>query len=337
MKEKRDPVTSRVRSLLIIQGPIVSEGRTGESINNPNGGLGKDRIVRFNCTSTVNWYISQFSREFDLVIVSTWDSEDTDGIKLQGNVEILKNTDLLAKTTPFISQTGYAGNNTFRQMFTIQQALKEGLKKQCEIAVKVRTDTQVNAAILLESVKTDTSKLWFPKTATQLNYLEDFFIGGSVGNMKLLCDSVLEKRTFYKSPHNELFYQYVKAKESPHRVKVFDLFPKQHSWTLAQAELVRRGAQNYFDFFPIDSWNDLIWRGSGINRENWVSASDIEKVNKSIRIVPLASWIHFDLDLWIYYLLGDSLGSLYKRLKERTVLRFRSSVALGNRLLRRGR
>ena len=50
-------IPSSLRTALVIQGPILSTGRTGNSLHNPESGIGKDKIVEYDSSEVVNFYL----------------------------------------------------------------------------------------------------------------------------------------------------------------------------------------------------------------------------------------------------------------------------------------
>jgi len=304
-----------MQSILIIQGPTLSIGRTGESLHNKEGGVGKDQIEHFDCTETINWYISTYSNIFRWIIVSTWEGQETDKILRLENVRILKSVDTLRALAKSSKIVGYEGDNKNRQFYTIKAALEIGEVQDCEIAIKVRTDLRVEASKLLEYVRKDPSKLWVPKTNAPTNYFEDFYFGSSVQNIKLLCQSMLNKKPLYKSIHYDAFYKFLKLKFEPNKPSLFDLFPKSDKWTQSQAVAVSKFTRNHMAYFPIEIWNLQVWRGRKILSKNRLSKTSIQPFATTAETVKASSWRHFHVDSLIYYLLGDKTGSAYFKFK----------------------
>lgn len=77
----------RERSALLIQGPILSKGKTGQHFG--QGNLPIDDNY-FDATETINSVIRRFAEDFDLVVVATWNTEDTTGIIGGDSVKILR-------------------------------------------------------------------------------------------------------------------------------------------------------------------------------------------------------------------------------------------------------
>lgn len=293
-------------SMLIIQGPIESVGRTGKSLHNPFGGVGLDNVVRFDSSATINEYISNYSTLFDLIVVSTWDSEDTSRLISSRNLHIIKSQDNLRSLHPYSRLSGYSGNNKYRQFHSMKAALEYGELKGIQFAVKVRSDHSVNAANLLDSVSQHPDHLWFPKIGNRKNYLEDFYIGGSVRNLMKMCDSMLNQKALHRSVHYDLFYKSVQVLEEINFRNVFDFFPRTHVWTVSQAKLISRANSDFFSYFPLEVWNNQIWRGEMIENQFRIPADQIS-LSTAIPVTAKLSCTSFDVRAFSYFILGDAL------------------------------
>ena len=307
-----------LKSALIIQGPMVSIGRTGASLTDSKNGVGRDQIVSFDCTEIVNLYVNQHAKNFDAVVLSTWAEESTDGVISSPKLHILKSKDTLPGITPVSAASGYQGNNKYRQFWTIKVALEELASLDIDVAVKVRTDNLVDASKLLEYMRSDSSKLWFPKVNAQNNYLEDFYIAGSVQNLMLLCDAALNTKSLYKSVHLDLFYGYLRNVLEKKSHSIFDFFPKERAWTQEQARLVECGNLLYFDYFPKSIWNKQVWRGVGLSPTNKTLNENSPTLPTRVLGSYRKSWSHFDSAAFAYYLLGDKLGSRFRAFVDTT-------------------
>jgi hypothetical protein len=301
---------------------MVSIGRTGASLSSFTNGTGGGEIVSFDCTQVVNLYVKQHGKNFDVVVLSTWAGESTQGVTPSPKLTILKSRDSLPVIIPVSATPGYHGNNKYRQFWSIKVALEELSSLDIDLAVKVRTDNLVDASELLKYVSSDFSKLWFPKVNDQNNYLEDFYIGGSVQNLNLLCDAALNTRSLYKSVHLDLFYGYLRSVLDKNSYSIFDFFPKEGAWTQEQANLVQTANGLYFEYFPKSIWFNQVWRGVQVSSLNETMKENLPtrptKVLESYR----KSWSHFDGAALAYYLLGDNLGSKLRAIFDNTIRAF---------------
>lgn len=300
-------IASSLRTALVIQGPILSTGRTGNSLHNPESGIGKDKIVEYDSSEVVNFYINSYSTLFDVIIVSTWQGEDVSKILIRDGVHVIKSEDTLRSIVPVSRVQGYLGNNKLRQFFTLRRALDFCKIIGINHVIKVRTDNLVDVSVLFKSSLLDQHKLWFPGTGSCSNYLEDFYFAGSLEHLEELCDSMLHGRSLYKSVHLDLFYKYMKLRLKPRSWSIFDYFPQTNGWTEGQAKLVNVGNAEFFGYFPIEVWNSQVWRGEPIQEKFFLKqTSSVSTVGKTTNS---KSWRKFSLRAMVFYLAGDLVGS----------------------------
>jgi hypothetical protein len=222
-------------------------------------------------------------------------------------LHIIKSQDNLRSLHPNNANTGYSGNNKYRQFHSLKAGLEYGELKGIQLAIKVRSDNSVNAACLLDSVSQNPNHLWFPKIGNRKNYLEDFYLGGSVRNLMTMCDSMLNQRSLHRSVHYDLFYKSVQALEEINFRNVFDFFPRTHVWTISQSKLIARANSDFFSYFPLEVWNNQIWRGEMIENPFRITA-DQSFFSTAIPVTVKPSYRSFDVRAFSYFVLGDALG-----------------------------
>ena len=260
------------KSALIIQGPIVSRGNTGRGLGLKN--LFVDDI-EFDATSCINENIRKSETVFDLIIISTWEGENTSGIEGSEKVKIIKsNVNLLEKQHPY-------GSNKHRQFYTIQKALEVAEQNNCFYIVKIRTDTQIDSDKMLQLIQKMPEKIWVV-AHEKPNFLYDFYVAGNLPNVLHLVDAILRKRSLYIRIHEDLFYGYLYKRSSPWvRIQLWNFYPRDRFLTLAQASLINTAWERYFSHIPQELWNETVWRGYGIPREFHLNSEyQVEKLNE---------------------------------------------------------
>jgi hypothetical protein len=297
-----------VRSALIIQGPILSTGRTGKSINNP---LSKDsvyEIVDFDSREIVNRYIVNFSHVFDEIIISTWVDEPTSGISLQRNVHLIRSKSKTNGLKKMSNLRGLYGNNKLKQFESTYAGLVLAENLECELSVKVRTDNYVDASAILANVLACSHKLHVQKDDMALNFLGDFYFGGTTKILLDFTEANLEGRRIHRSVHLDSFYSYCKFHFEKY-FSIYDYFPKADSWTGNQASLAKRAWVELFEILPIDIWNAQIWRGEGVFKDS----EDISQIlrmeceKNSVNASDTRKTRFRDANLYnlVYYCIGD--------------------------------
>jgi hypothetical protein len=59
---------------LIIQGPLVSNGKSRKQSNIPSGRLNKSDLVEYDCRDNIKKIISTYNSSVSQIVISTWDN-----------------------------------------------------------------------------------------------------------------------------------------------------------------------------------------------------------------------------------------------------------------------
>jgi hypothetical protein len=110
------------KSALLIQGPILSKGKTGRHFG--KGNLPIDDNY-FDATETINGNIRKFAEDFDLVVVATWNTEDTTGILGGDSVKILRSEVPKRKSKNKREPNGAAGKGGRKNDAGVQISIRE--------------------------------------------------------------------------------------------------------------------------------------------------------------------------------------------------------------------
>lgn len=254
-------------SALIIQGPILSIGRTGESLFATHQSL-SEKYVKFDCTENINSIIGQNSKIFNQIILSTWSNESTKSLKEAKNFRILRLEDNLRMLPNLSNSSFYTGNNKLRQFYSTIKAIEELKKLDIDYCIKVRTDQFIDFKKLKLTVEKNINKLWVSTGANSPdNYVEDFFFGSSTENISNLCESMLKKRELYKSVHTDMFYSYLMIKpEIKNNFGILSFFPNDVVRSPNQSKLINLAWEKYFGLLPKEIYENQIWRGKKVRR-----------------------------------------------------------------------
>ncbi len=193
---------------LIIQGPLVSIGKAGHTLNIHPKDFKKEDLVRFDCRQNIKRIIKDFSKLFDAVVISTWENELKPGDQWPGAA-------VVSAPDPGGHDYGsYKALNLYRQ-FT---GIRNGLIKMREVAdvdyvVRIRTDQYLNLQELLNSFYRYLNRknyyseiICVPSHELHLHQLMDFYFASRPQAMKKFCDAVLayNKYEFSKNIHYEM-------------------------------------------------------------------------------------------------------------------------------------
>ena len=259
--------SSNQRSALLIQGPILSKGKTGQHFG--KGNLPIDDNY-FDATDTINNAIRKYVEDFDLIVVSTWDSEDTTGILGGDSVRILRSE------TPKRRSGNKREPNSYRQFYSVLKGLDLADDFGCTFIVKIRTDTSIDASNLLSLCKSRPESIWVVPFQ-QPNCISDFIIAGNLQNMTSLSKQFLRHQFLRRSIHFELFYSYIFFQSNIWaKMRFWNYFPKTQYLTNSQAQLIRYSWKSYFSAIPQSIWNDVLWRGFGIPNDSKKSDGQLD-------------------------------------------------------------
>lgn len=261
-------VTSlKPRSALLIQGPILSKGKTGQHFG--NGNLPIDDNY-FDATETINDAIRKYADDFDLVVVATWDSEDTTGILESDSVKILRSG------VPNRRNRNKREPNSYRQFYSVLKGLDLADDFGCTFVVKIRTDTSIDASNLLSLCKYRPESIWVVPFQMP-NCISDFIIAGNLQYLKGLSKQFLRHQFLRRSIHFELFYSYIYFRSNMWaKIRFWNYLPKTQYLTNAQAQLIRYSWNSYFSAIPQSIWNDILWRGYGIPNDSKKSDEQLD-------------------------------------------------------------
>ena len=248
------------KSALVIQGPILSKGKSGKHFGDPDLPV-EDSF--FDCSELINDIVKESKESFDLIVISTWDSEDTSKIIELDKIRIIKSKQ------PIYRISKKSEPNTFKQFYSILRGLDVAYNEECKFVVKIRTDTWVEATKVLDLIKTDPTKIWVVPFKSP-NCITDFFFGGNITNMQIFTDTILKPNFFYRtvyksaSIHYSLFYQYAYRQESVLKRLFFWNYYYSYFLSLSKVRTIKSAWENFYSQIPQEIYNSMKWRGFGI-------------------------------------------------------------------------
>ena len=203
---------------LVIQGPLISIGRTGEKMRQSVEQLQREGgVIHYDCRENIQRTIDEFGHLFDEIVISTWDNEVKPGDGWRG-------AKLISAPDPGgIKQAGhYKDNNKHRQFISTLNGLLELEKSGVDYAIKT-TDIYLDLEKLINSFFETSDKDKNPRAigATvvhpQTFLLHDLYFMAELGELKKFCEAVLayEKFEFISSVHREIVlkHAYVEYKD----------------------------------------------------------------------------------------------------------------------------
>jgi hypothetical protein len=257
---------------LVIQGPLISIGKSGEQFYwsldklQESGGA-----IHYDCRENIQRLITEFGPLFDEIIISTWDNE----VKPEDSWIGAK---LVAAPDPGgiprANRKHYKDNNKFRQFLSTLNGLVELEKSGIDHAIKVRTDTYLDLAKLVESylagikkTNDDSRSIYAPVVHHSTFLIHDLYFAGHLKTMKEFCEAVLayERFEFISSAHMEIVlkHAYGKYKEiiGVHDWAYFPLSPLM-GVSAETRKIFEYMLENIYHSLEPTIFKDLLWRGS---------------------------------------------------------------------------
>jgi hypothetical protein len=256
---------------LLIQGPIISQGRTGSSPSN---------IVLHDSSSNVIDLIHNLSKnDFDEILISTWKSSESLELsmskELPSYVEFLHISENEMKNECIIDDIDNNSGSKYYQYYLTYRGILELKSKGIDYVIKCRTDQLIDLKKLKKFIVNQPNfDDRFFVTHLEKNkpfWVNDFYFGASIKNMDNIFKSLLFSRSFSGSVHTDLFRAITNnsltlSNEFP---KLF-VFLKNHKLV---AESKRY--ENYYKYiindviqpFPRSVYTSIIWRGKLLHKK----------------------------------------------------------------------
>ena len=328
---------------LIIQGPIISGGLTGQT-----HGFGKTRassnlLVNFNSNKTIMENIDNATGLFDEIVVSTWkrDLEELD-LSIENKAKILKlddptpNPPKMRKPIKGYLDFGYI--NTIRQFYSTLEGLKYLQSRGVTHAVKLRTDQSIDIQLLYEEVKhfaVEKSKIFFapfivPSTPWTIS---DFYLAGEIKNFIKISEAMINPFfSFHGNVHRDLFFKSVflfSGVNESFKLKHFFIFQDKASSALE--EIVDYATNNIWQAGSKQLYLTLNWRGEKVKNNLMDKKFAGEHINK-FELKRLNGSDNIEWDQLLKAIVGDkSLINLIKNVilfrQKKVLIKLRSTIS----------
>jgi hypothetical protein len=203
---------------VVIQGPIMSIGRSGATSLATLESATVNDIIYYNCVDLIEEYFKKYSSEYELV-VATWTTEDSNQVSdLQRRIGKDRVLLLEDKTicVPTLTKL-IPANNKYRQFQSTLAGVNYLQKKKCTHIIKVRTDMMIAV-----------EKLWADYLAVcairplvvmvpwvykdRPDFIHDFYFAMKIEDAVELISEYLIGKEIYHSVHHDLFYTWILKK-----------------------------------------------------------------------------------------------------------------------------
>jgi hypothetical protein len=276
---------------LIIQGPILSVGMTGESYLKYTAEKTADHIVRFNCIANIQNILQRYAHFFNEIVVSTWESEtiSASDISFCSNCTLIKSKDITGVYKNKKHPNGQIG--LIKQFYSLRQGISALTSKEEEcFIVKIRTDQFVNLELLIKEHENKTTEEKEKKICISyfgLNSVADFYFIATQKVMLTFCEAIMDIRNIPQinisktSVHIVIPYAYYIKITGVNPKNEYSIFLKSIYPTFERLNtqlincLTAKELGLFIDkhFTPLSS--ELLysstWRGTGISKNDFFS------------------------------------------------------------------
>jgi len=198
---------------IVIQGPLISKGRTGKTAEATLESAKLSDIVCFDCSEVVGGYL-ELNNKFE-VIFSTWEGESEELQKKivdkYGKKSILLNRDD-TKSIQSLSVI-LPANNKYRQFKSTLAGVEFLHKQGCTHIIKVRSDMKIPVLKLwnnfLFASKRREINIMVPwMYQNRPDFFHDIYFVSEIENMLEFLKLYMNEEEIYESVHLDLFYRF---------------------------------------------------------------------------------------------------------------------------------
>ena len=250
---------SKLKIGVVIQGPILSIGVTGEN----------SELVKFDSSDTV---VLQYKAAQLLdceVVVVTWEGEDTSKLNGIREIDILKLEDYKHSFKNNFKNQYFSGKNKFRQFSSTLNGVEELGNRGCNFIVKIRTDQFLDLQKLITFIETSPdimaqNSIFVPFLNPLMpNYVNDFYFCGTKKSMSIFCENFILSKELHQNVHRDIFYKWIRLRnDNFNSLLCFPQFyPRTRSFTKKQLFLILSGWRNDFRVLPAAVYESIVWRG----------------------------------------------------------------------------
>ncbi|MDO8424114.1 MAG: WavE lipopolysaccharide synthesis family protein [bacterium] len=287
---------------LVIQGALVSIGRTGDKLHQTPEQLKQEGgVIEYDCRENINRIIKEYGHLFDEIVVSVFDNQLKEGENFPG-------AKLVSAPDPGgIKQPGhYKDNNKSRQFVSTLNGLKELEKSGIEYAVKTRTDISLDFEALVQDFFSTTRELgtigttvMHPKTFL----LHDLYFMAELKTLKSFCEAIVafNKFEFIPSVHREMVLKHAYA---GYRDKIgvpdwayFPIYPPVGVSAATRKIFDYMFKNVYFSLSP-DVFKQTLWRGTYFPDDH---ISSLTKGKSSSRRINIPALIATDWERYFHF------------------------------------
>jgi len=253
---------------LLIQGPIISKGRTGKTVNVSARKVNNSEVVEYNCSANIDRLISNYGMIFDETVCSTWNDQYSK--VFNPNVNYYLTLEDITPPLPnkkYVSNESVAVRNMFRQFYGTLEGLKKF--KNVDYIIKIRSDQYFDLSILTNFVLKNNFKnenIIIPYVIRGLDFIPDFYFAGYYLTLKDFFSILVEDFKYITlSPHTNIVLMYALSKYFE-KIKVGKRW-YCNSGAIETNKIFNYMLNNVFYPGPRSVYENIIWRGETWSNE----------------------------------------------------------------------
>ena len=259
---------------LIIQGPLVSYGKTGKTIVYTPLQLvkSKNSMKNFDCVENVKNILGSSEKTFHETILVTWEDKNMPSSLDGSNVLILNDEHKFKGKVASLSGPRN-WNNVLKQAKTTYEGVLALEKLGCEYVVKTRTDLKINTDLLykLSTKAFKQNKVLINnglRNGTRYLEVDDLILGADIQVMKDWWGSILKYKFFdgaHASVMRGLMWSLYGANDEIEIKDYFAVDPNNVSKNLYFKAV--DAWKNKFFIIPNEFWKDTHFRGEQMSED----------------------------------------------------------------------
>lgn len=274
---------------LIIQGPIISKGRTGKTANITFSKVSESDIVDYNCTENIIKIFDKYGSVFDYIVVVTWENQDE---AILSHLKSLLPKDsllLIEDTTKPIKAKGklIPGNNKYRQFLSIYEGSKFLSDLGCDYIFKIRSDQFLDLKLLvsdsLEKLKYEHRNIvlvpWInTKNSYSVLLIPDHYFAAKSKDMLSFTQEYLVNPEILDHVHTDIFFKWsLRSLSHFPLIRTYIRITSRFGNNIFLHPLINPWLSRGF-FKPLDKniLNSLYWRGEKFQSDFISNLSDNE-------------------------------------------------------------
>lgn len=265
---------------LVIQGPIVSEGFTGQTHGFGKTRAKKELLVKFDTNISIYENISEGIKYFDDIVLATWES-DVPKIspKIKKITKVLGLTDPTpappSLRKPIKEFRDFHTINTIRQFYSTLEGLEYFFDRGITHAIKIRTDQKIDVKLLYKEfshfVTHEHQKFFIPFLVPKTPWtIPDFYVGGEIKEFIMVCKAMTsDVFQFHSNVHRDLFFKSILLySDFLNEIPLKNFFLFQDKVSTENLKMVNYARENIWNSGSRKLYESIVWRGEPVRQRS---------------------------------------------------------------------